>query len=102
MPKPKMNQTISWQEVLTFLSPSGQQQLIDFVREAQQKRGANWLPEIKAEFPLFSWIVDLVANKKDEAFEAVQGEFPNYPLFIFKGQIQTLHAALKAEIERKR
>lgn len=97
------NQTISWKDVLTFLSPDGQRQLVDFVRIARDERGKNWLPEIKAEFPTFSWIVELVCTKTaDEAFTELQEEFPVFPLWMIEGKLQQLHATLKAEIERKR
>ena len=72
MKKPPMPETreIGWSDFLTFLSPNGQQQIIDFVRAAKETRGSNWLPEIKAEFPMFSWIVELIANRTaDQAFE---------------------------------
>ena len=97
------NQTISWREVLTFISPAGQQQLVEFVRTAQAERGANWLPEIQAEFPMFSWIVELVCTRTaDEAFADLQTQFPTWPLYIVKGPLAGLHATLKTEIERKR
>jgi hypothetical protein len=97
------NQTISWGEILTFLSPAGQQQLVDFVRQAQEDRGANWLPEIQAEFPMFSWIVELVCTKTPaEAFADLQAEFPSIPLRLVENQLHQLHGTLRAEIERKR
>ena len=97
------NQTVSWSEILALISPTGQQQLIDFVKTAQETRGVNWLPEIQAEFPMFSWIVELVCTKTaDEAFDELQSEFPNYPLYFVKGGLQNLHGRLKSEIERKR
>ena len=97
------NKTVSWSEILSLLSPGGQQQLIDFIRTAQQTRGANWLPEIQAEFPMFSLIVQLVCSKTaDEAFNELQTEFPNYPLYFVKSGIENLHARLRAEIEKKR
>lgn len=94
---------IGWSELLTFFSPAGQQQISDFIAQAKDQRGENWLPEIKAEFPLFSWIVDLVANRTaDEAFEELQKTYPTYPLWIAKGQLINLHARLIAEIEKPR
>ena len=101
-----MNQTIpqiKWSDFLTLLSPAGQQQLVDFVRRAQQERGTNWLPEIKAEFPMFTWIVELVCTRTaDEAFTELQSEFPAFPLRLAKSQLIQLHGTLKTEIERKR
>lgn len=103
-PKPTTsNQAVSWRDFAALVSPSGQQQLVDFVRKAKEERGANWLPEIKREFPLFSWIVDLVCNKTaNEAFAALQIEFPAFPLALVKPKLQSLHAMLRTEIERKR
>ena len=94
---------INWSDLLTLLSPAGQQQLVDFVRRAQAERGANWLPEIKAEFPTFTWIVELVCTRTaDEAFADLQAEFSGLPLRLVKPQLLQLHATLRTEIERKR
>lgn len=90
-------------EILQLLSPNGQTELVAFVQRAKEERGANWLPEIKKEFPTFSWIADLVANKTaEEAFAELEAEFPTYPLWMMKGKLILLHGALLAEIERKR
>jgi hypothetical protein len=98
-----MTNEVSWKEVLALLSPAGQQQLIEFVRQAKADRGKNWLPEIQQEFPLFSWIVDLVCNKSaEEAFAELQTQFPAFPLQIVRPKLQNLHATLRTEIERKR
>jgi hypothetical protein len=92
-----------WSELLTFLSPGGQQQIIDFVRRAQVERGANWLGEIKSEFPMFSWIIELVATKTaEEAFLELQKSYPHYPLTFVKHLIIELHHRLRMEIEKER
>ncbi len=97
------NQTISWKEVIAFLSPTGQQQLVDFVRQAREERGAGWLPEIQAEFPTFSWIVELVCTKSPrEAVEELQVAYPSLPLWMIESQLTKFHEVLKTEIERKR
>ena len=97
------NQTVKVGDLLTFLSPAGQQQIVEFIHRAQIERGANWLPEIQAEFPMFWWIVELVCNRTaDEAFDELQSQFPKYPLQFVKGGIRSLHARLRSEIERKR
>lgn len=94
---------ISWSEILTFLSPAGQQQIVGIIRQAHRQRGENWLPEIQAEFPTFSWIAELVsARTADEAFAALQNEYANLPLYLIKGKLFELHGVLNAEIERKR
>ena len=89
--------------MLAFISPAGQQQLIEFVREAKESRGENWVPQIQAEFPTFSWIVELVADRTaEEAFAALEAEFPNYPLWLAKTQLIQLHGRLLAEINKPR
>lgn len=96
-------QTISWRELLTFISPAGQQQIVEFVRRARDERGANWLFEIKSEFPMFAWLAQLVCTRSPEqAFEALAREFPNYPLWLARDQLIKLHGVLKTEIERPR
>lgn len=98
-----MNNELLWSDLLTFLSPGGQQQIIDFVRRAQVERGANWLPELKNEFPMFSWIIELVATKTaDEAFNELQATYKYYPLHFVKPSIVALHERLRAELERGR
>lgn len=86
-----------------FLSPAGQQQIVSFIQRAKAERGSNWLPEIKAEFPMFSWIAELIANRNaEEAFEDLQDAFPNYPLALVKPNILNLHERLAAEINKPR
>ena len=77
--------------------------MIDFSREAKQTRGENWLLQIQAEFPTFSWIVGLIADRTaEEAFEELQSAFPNYLLWMAKGQLINLHGRLPAEIDKPR
>ena len=98
-----LKDSINPSEILALLSPAGQQQVVEFIQRAQAERGANWLPEIQAEFPMFSWIVELVCNHTaDEAFAELQSQFPNYPLQLVKGGIKSLHNRLRIEIERPR
>lgn len=96
-------QEISWREWLSLLSPGGQQKVIDFIWEAQEIRGKNWLPEIKAEFPLFSWIAEIVCTcTADEAVSEIADEYPHLPIeLIAADKIKAFHARLKFEIERK-
>lgn len=97
------SETIGWQEWLTFLSPDGQEQIIAFVRQAKNDRGMNWLAEIKAEFPMFSFIVELIADRDaEEAFAELQSQFPSYPLWIAKTKLISLHGRLRAEIDKPR
>lgn len=94
---------ISWRDLLTFLSVEGQRQVLEFVRRAQQERGSNWLPEIRNEFPMFAWIVELVATRTaDEAFDELQAAYPHYPLHFVRDRIVHLHGMLKNEIYKAR
>lgn len=95
---------LNWKDWLHFLSPDGQQQIVDFIRQAREDRGRNWLPEIKAEFPMVSWLADLVANKTaDQAIGEVAEMFPLLPVrFLAAEKIRSLHARLLHEIEVKR
>jgi len=96
-------QTLNLADFKALLSPDGQRQLVDFVRRAKEERGAGWLDSLKADYPTFSWIVDLVANRTaDEAFQHLQNEFPIFPLSYFEGQIHNIHAALRSEIDKPR
>ncbi|MDI1241218.1 MAG: hypothetical protein PSX80_04780 [bacterium] len=97
------SETIGWKEWLTFLSPAGQEQIIDFIRQAREERGGNWLPEIKAEFPMFAFIVELIADREaDQAFEELQSQFSGYPLWMVKDKLISLHGRMRAEIDRPR
>lgn len=95
---------IGWREWLSFVAPAGQQQIIDFVHQAREERGENWLEEIQYEFPFAAWIVELVCTKTDdEAVDAIANAYPTWPIrFAAGNQIKALHARLKLEIERKR
>jgi len=97
------NGRVTLTEIAALLSPEGQKQLVDFVRQAREERGAGWIESITVEYPTLVWIVDLVANRTaDEAFRYLQEEFPIFPLSMFEGKIHNLHAVLKAEIDRPR
>lgn len=94
---------LSWKDWLAFLSPHGQQQIVDFVTEARETRGENWIGEIQAEFPLASWIAELVCTRPAaEAFDEIAAAYPDYPIWIVKKQLLAFHAKLKYEIEKPR
>lgn len=94
---------ISWKEVAALLSPAGQDQLIAIIHTAQEKRGKDWLPAIQSEFPMASWIVELVCQKTaDEAYRELQSTFPTWPLWIAESKIKTLHGRLLEAIETPR
>ena len=95
--------TIGWRDLMTFLSPAGQDQIADLIARAKQDRGSNWIEEIQTEYPMLSWILELVCTRDAEtAFEEMQQAYPAYPLYIAKGQLINMHAWLRTEIERKR
>src|SRR4051812_2064552 len=85
---------LSWREWLSLISPHGQQQMIDWVRDAREKRGANWLAEIAAEYPLFSWIAELVCSMDaDDALSEIEAAYPHWPIrMIAGGKLKELHA----------
>ncbi len=88
---------------LRLLSPGGQQQLVDFIRQARDERGSRWIHELKDEFPFASWLIGLVANRTaDEALADLSAEYPSLPVRIVGSQIRLLHARIKFEIEKKR
>ena len=94
---------LSWREWLAFLSPAGQQQIVDFVAKARTTRGENWLPEIEAEFPMAAWIVDLVCNRTpDDAYHEFAAALPDYPIWIVKKHLLAFAARLRSEIEKPR
>lgn len=95
--------SVSFSEIRALLSPDGQQQLIAFIQQAKEQRGAGWLEEIKIEFPMFCWIAELVSNRSsDEAFSELQRQFPLFPLLLVKPQIHQLHSTIKTEIDKPR
>lgn len=94
---------LSWRDWLAFLSPDGQQQIIDFISEARETRGENWLPEIKAEFPLAAWIAELVCTRDaEQAFDEFKAAYPDFPIWIVKRQLIAFHGRLRFEIEKPR
>ncbi len=104
MPTPTaMSEKITWREVAALLSPAGQDQLIALINKAQDERGAEWLPYIQDQFPMASWIIELVCTKTaDEAYREASKAFPTYPLWIAETPLKNLHGRLLTEIERKR
>src|SRR3954463_1469529 len=103
-PNAKNDPPFNWAGFLQLISPSGQQQMIDFVQRAQRERGANWLPEIKAEFPMASWIIELVCTRTaEQALDAGGATSAKRPVRLLgRNAIITLHARLKDEIEKPR
>lgn len=95
---------LNWRDLLTLLSPNGQQQIVDFIAEARRVRGEHWLEEIQTEFPTASWIAELVANRTaDEALDDIQAAYPNLPIRAFAGdKIISLHGLLKFELDKPR
>ena len=95
---------LNWSQLTSLASDDVQQQIVDFIVEARNTRGENWLPEIQAEFPLARWIADLVANyTADEAIEQIAEAYPLVPVNFLAGDaIRSLHGRLKFELEKPR
>lgn len=95
---------VNWRDLLTFLSPKGQEQIAAFIAEARATRGEHWLEEIQAEFPTASWFVDLAVNyTADDALDAIATAYPHWPVKAFAGDgIRLLHARLNYELEKPR
>ena len=95
---------LSWAELLRFVSPGGHQEIVDFIVDVRERRGADWLPTLEADFPMASWLVRLVCTKDaDAALDEIAELYPNLPIRYAAGnQIKALHGRLKYEIERKR
>ena len=90
-------------DFLHLISPDGRAQIAEFIDQAKQQRGARWLEEIKADYPTFCFVIDLIANRTaDEAFEELKRSYPMYPLGTFKTQLMELHGFLRAEIDKPR
>jgi hypothetical protein len=97
-----LSQPLTWREILTFISPAGKQQMVDFVRRTKAERGPNWLFEIASEFPRFGWLADLVCNyTAAEAFDELLAQYSTLPLESIKPQLYDLHALLRDELDRK-
>lgn len=99
--RPVIGHDLSWREITTFLSPTGQQRIVEFVRQSRNERGPGWLNELQSESLTYNWISELVRTMDaDEAFEELQAEYPTLPLAMVKPQVYNLHSALRDEIER--
>jgi len=87
-----------------LLTPEGQAEVVAFVRDFRERRGADWIPAIKADYPTLSWLVEIVATKTaDEAVDEIAGQFPLFPVrFLAGSQIKELHGRLRAEIDKPR
>lgn len=98
-----MSNQVSWKEIAALLSPAGQAQLIALIHKAQEERGAGWLEAIQANYPMASFIIDLVVNHSaEDAYNELAATFTTYPLWIAKGPIMELHGRLLAEINKPR
>ena len=95
--------SLSVSQWLGLLSEDGQRQIVEFVAYARETRGAGWIDELTAEYPMASWIVALVSTRTaDEALEDICCQFPNLPVRLLGGKIKSLHARLAAEIDKPR
>lgn len=94
---------IDWMQMVRILSPSSRAEIAAIIADARQRAGADWLRAISDEYPMFTWMIDLVANyDADAAYMQIESEYPDYPLWMFKRQIVELHQWLRSEIDRPR
>ncbi len=99
----KTTPEIGWRDLLTLLSPVGRNQILAIINDAKTNRGSKWIEAIKEEYPTACWIIDLAANHSaEDALNAVQKAYPNYPLWMAKAQIFDFHAFLRNEIDKPR
>lgn len=85
-----------------FITPGGQQALVEWIQRIRREQGAEWLETIKTDFPTASWFVDLVANyTAEEAVDHLTKEYGK-GVYLVGGQIKTLHAKLREEIDKPR
>lgn len=100
--KRKMIDGFTITEAVALLSDDGRRQLVEIVRQARETRAAGFLEDLKVEYPKATEIIDLIANHTvDECYSELEKQF-GVSLCLFKRQIYTLHAALKAEINKPR
>ena len=92
---------IDLQELAKLQTADGQKEFLDLVSECRKEAGANWLDELKREFPQMFKIADLVVNHTfAEAYEKVLIDFP--AAWMVRPALEEAHKKLKFEIERKR
>lgn len=95
--------SIGWRDLMRFFSPAGQMEISQFIEQAKAERGAGWLTEIKADYPMFCWIAELVCNHDaNDAFEHFQAAYKGLPLRYIRPQMIELHRWLRTEIEKPR
>lgn len=93
---------ISLTDLIYFLSPDGKQELIELVRDARDAT-PEMLADLKAEFPVLTELLDLVANNDAEtAFNSLKMKYSKLPVVLFKTPIIALHGVLRHEIDRPR
>jgi len=84
-----------------MLSANGQEVLLNWFRQYRDQHGHEWKAEIKNEWPLGYWVVELVTTRTaDEAFAEIVRQ---YPLAALAARpIKAFHAKLLEEIDKKR
>lgn len=91
---------LNFEEITKLATVEGQKDFLDLVREVRKTAGESWLEDLKADFPLFYEITDLVVNNSfDDAYSKICCEFPTARLF--RSQLHAIYTKLKLEIEKK-
>ncbi|MBX3299758.1 MAG: hypothetical protein KF736_09885 [Acidobacteria bacterium] len=89
--------------MVRLFSPSSKAEIAEIIADARQRAGADWLKAIRHEYPMFSWMIDLVVNYDAEhAYAHLSDQYPDYPLWMFKRPLFELHHWLRSEIDRPR
>lgn len=86
-----------------LVTGNGQQVLLEWFRTYRDQHGAEWLADIKAEWPFGSWVVELVTTKTaDEAHAEICKHYPLAALPFAAKPLKAFHAILLEEIDKKR
>lgn len=105
----------------TFLTEGGRKQLCEAIGKWREAYGADWLDEMRRVTPTTCTIIDLCANRtfdeswtelnaladewiseEDTFTQLVAIALKDTALAPYKGNLQLLHAAVRAEIDRPR
>ena len=93
---------VNWRELLSFLSPTGQQRIVGSIQRTLAEHGAV-LTTTVSEFPEFGWLIELLCDRDiDDVFKFLQKEYPTLPLSLIKPQLENLHATIRFEIEKRK
>lgn len=88
-------------ELLNLLTPAGQQQLVDFVREANATQGKPFADYVREHYPQFVGVLDVLINYTPRAaVNKLIDDYPLLPIRNFAPQIIALHETLNRELKK--